>query len=74
MYWDCAQCDSLWGVNAPTRHILVQESGFKLRKKLAGIGGSGDATPVCANYGGFGATVVQAIEAQGRAGQRANFL
>lgn len=71
---DWEQLDSLWGINAPSRHIWIKDPGFHLRKKVAFIGGSGDPTSKCVDYGGALSTVTQTVEVLGKKGQEVRFV
>ena len=70
---DWEELDSMFGINPPARHIWVQEPGFQLRKKVAGIG-VGTETPSCVNYGGIASALVTTVEAKGKPEQIIRFL
>lgn len=71
---DWEPLDSIWGINAPARHIWVQVNGFQIRKRTAGVGVGGAQTPACIEYGGVAAIAVTTVEAIGKPEQTMSFL
>lgn len=66
--------DSISGLNAPNRYIRVQDSRFRIRKRIAGTFGGVQEAPACINYGGVQALLVTTMEAKGKAEQTLSYV
>jgi len=66
--------DRMVGINMPVRHITIPVGGYRMRKLTGPIATNEQQSPGCIEYGGFGATAIQTIEAKGQPGSRLTFL